>query len=65
MKIEVRHPRCGAVTMIGDPVKLTPPSGRTPAPPPLLGQHTEEVLTSLAGLGPDDLKRLREKKIIG
>jgi len=65
MKIEVRHPRCGAVPMIGDPVKLTPPSGRPPAPPPLLGQHTEEVLTSLAGLGPEDLKRLREKKIVG
>jgi crotonobetainyl-CoA:carnitine CoA-transferase CaiB-like acyl-CoA transferase len=34
------------------------------SPPPLLGEHTEEVLQKLAGYTQEDVKRLREKKII-
>jgi crotonobetainyl-CoA:carnitine CoA-transferase CaiB-like acyl-CoA transferase len=38
------HPLNGAVQLVASPIKmsLTPP--RTDLPPPLLGQHTDEVL---------------------
>jgi crotonobetainyl-CoA:carnitine CoA-transferase CaiB-like acyl-CoA transferase len=41
------HPLAGAVQLVASPIKmsLTPP--RTDLPPPLLGQHTDEVLRSL------------------
>ena len=31
---------------------------------PFLGEHTDEVLKSVAGVGDDELASLREKKII-
>jgi crotonobetainyl-CoA:carnitine CoA-transferase CaiB-like acyl-CoA transferase len=34
-------------------------------PPPSLGEHTESVLKELAGLGADEIKALREKKVVG
>jgi crotonobetainyl-CoA:carnitine CoA-transferase CaiB-like acyl-CoA transferase len=33
-------------------------------PPPATGQHTEEVLGGLLGMGKDELAKLREQKII-
>ena len=64
MKIQLEHPRCGTLSMTGDPIKLTPQSDGAPMPPPLLGQHTREVLEALAGLSEEELDALKEKKII-
>lgn len=46
MVVEVEHPQGGAVKMPGNPVKLSDHED-TYCPPPLLGQHTDEVLKSL------------------
>jgi crotonobetainyl-CoA:carnitine CoA-transferase CaiB-like acyl-CoA transferase len=45
-----QHPLGGAVQLVASPIKmsLTPP--RTDLPPPLLGQHTQEVLGGLPKL---------------
>jgi crotonobetainyl-CoA:carnitine CoA-transferase CaiB-like acyl-CoA transferase len=42
-----QHPLAGAVQLVASPIKmsLTPP--RTDLPPPLLGQHTDEIMRSL------------------
>src|SRR5689334_22364375 len=49
MKIEVPHPLSGVVPLVANPIKYS----RTPIaydmPPPLLGQHTDEVLSTLLG----------------
>jgi formyl-CoA transferase len=44
----LEHPTAGAINVVGPPYRLseTPPSVRRP--PPLLGQHTDEVLRELA-----------------
>jgi crotonobetainyl-CoA:carnitine CoA-transferase CaiB-like acyl-CoA transferase len=44
---ELEHPTAGTLRTIGCPVRLsaTPPAVRTP--PPLLGQHTDDVLAEL------------------
>jgi crotonobetainyl-CoA:carnitine CoA-transferase CaiB-like acyl-CoA transferase len=57
--VDMDHPRAGKVRMIGVPVRLseTPGSVRTPAP--MLGEHTEEILTKLLGLGADEIAALR------
>ena len=57
--VEMKHPRAGTVRMVGAPIRLseTPGSVRTPAP--TLGEHTEQVLSELLGLGPKDLADLR------
>jgi len=45
--VELEHPALGAVRSIGNPIKFsnTPVSYRLP--PPMLGEHTEEILRSL------------------
>jgi crotonobetainyl-CoA:carnitine CoA-transferase CaiB-like acyl-CoA transferase len=47
MKLEVEHPTVGHVTQVGAPWKLDGESSPVRLPPPLLGQHTEEVLREL------------------
>ncbi|KHL01502.1 formyl-CoA transferase [Sinomonas humi] len=57
MVAEVEHPEAGTLKVVNCPVRLT----RTPAsvrmPPPLLGQHSDEILTG-AGLSATDIGRL-------
>src|SRR5439155_711431 len=47
MKIGVDHPTAGPVAQVGAPWKLDGTSTPVRRPPPLLGQHTEEVLRDL------------------
>jgi crotonobetainyl-CoA:carnitine CoA-transferase CaiB-like acyl-CoA transferase len=63
--VEMDHPRAGKVRMVGAPVRLsaTPGSVRTPAP--MLGEHTDEVLRDLLGLGDDEIASLRAGGALG
>ncbi len=66
MAIAMDHPLAegGAVDLIGNPIKLS----RTPVAyrrhPPLLGQHTDEVLEELLELEEAERARLREEGLI-
>ncbi|SFA96889.1 CoA:oxalate CoA-transferase [Poseidonocella pacifica] len=44
MIVETQHPKAGRVQGIGFPIKYSETPAVTPAPAPLLGQHTAEVL---------------------
>jgi len=61
--IEVEHPKMGKMKLVGNAVTMsrTPPS--IDQPPPVLGEHTEEILKSL---GYDDagVSRLRSEGVI-
>jgi crotonobetainyl-CoA:carnitine CoA-transferase CaiB-like acyl-CoA transferase len=60
----MEHATGGSMKMIANPVKLseTPPDYRLP--PPVLGQHTDQVLSGRLGLDEAALAALREKGII-
>jgi crotonobetainyl-CoA:carnitine CoA-transferase CaiB-like acyl-CoA transferase len=64
LKIDVPHPLAGAVPLVANPIKYS----RTPLTydmaPPLLGEHTEEVLTRLLGKSKSDVDTLRSKGVI-
>ncbi len=45
--LEVDHPKAGRRPMGGNPIRIGSPSDRPRVAPPLLGQHTDEVLGSL------------------
>ncbi len=63
MMLEVEHPVEGTVPQLGFPIKLsdTPASIRTP--PPLLGQHTAEILEGM-GYTQADIDRLQQGGVV-
>jgi crotonobetainyl-CoA:carnitine CoA-transferase CaiB-like acyl-CoA transferase len=61
---EIDHPTAGLVKLVGIPVKFTATPGEIRLPPPLLGQHTEEVLTGLLGLTASEIAALRTDGVI-
>lgn len=64
MVVEVEHARTGALRMMGIPIKLSDTPGKVQLPPPLLGEHTEEILCGLLGRRKEDLPGLKEKGVI-
>ncbi|WP_311274307.1 CoA transferase [Methylobacterium sp. WCS2018Hpa-22] len=60
MRIEVPHPIEGTVPNIGFPVKLTGTPQRARRHAPLLGEHTEDVLSEF-GLSTEEIAALRSR----
>jgi crotonobetainyl-CoA:carnitine CoA-transferase CaiB-like acyl-CoA transferase len=64
MQIEVPHPELGTVKQIAPAIRMSLTPCVVESPPPLLGEHTDEVLHSIAGYADDEIKALREKQIL-
>ncbi len=64
MKIDVPHPLAGSVPLVANPIKFSRTQIAYDMPPPLVGEHAEEVLRELLGKGADEIAALREKKIV-
>ena len=62
MLLKMPHPQLGEYLTTGLAAKLAETPGKITRPP-LLGEHTEEVLTA-HGVSAADLKRLRDDKVI-
>ena len=61
---EWQHPLSGTVNLVASPLKLRGTPVRTDLPPPLLGQHTEQVLREVLGVGDERIAALRAKEVI-
>jgi len=59
-----QHPLGGPINLVASPLKLSRTPVRLDHPPPLLGQHTDVVLTEVLGYGPADIALLRAQHII-
>jgi len=56
MVVEMPHPKAGSVRLIGSPMKFSATPVEYRRPPPLLGEHTEEVLRDLLGMSPEEIQ---------
>ena len=65
MVYRVPHPTAGAVPVIANPARLWGTPQETAAAPPLLGQHTREILAELAGYDEARVSALIEQGVIG
>ena len=60
---EIDHPTRGAYRTVGNPIKLSN-SPSTVTRSPLLGEHTDEILTSVLGYSVDEIEELRSNGAI-
>jgi formyl-CoA transferase len=63
MVVDVDFPTRGTYQTVGCPIKLSDSPAEI-VRPPLLGEHTAEILASVCDVSPDDLTRLRENGVV-
>ncbi len=59
MVFDFEHSSVGRVRSVGHPLRADGKVWRTLVPPPVLGEHTVEVLSSLLGYSSEDIARLQ------
>jgi crotonobetainyl-CoA:carnitine CoA-transferase CaiB-like acyl-CoA transferase len=62
--IDVPHPTAGSVKLVRSPMKLSVSPADNAVAPPLLGQHTGEVLRELLGQSEEQIAALRAKGVL-
>ncbi len=58
MKVTVEHPVAGPTPLVANPIRFSEAKIEYNAPPPLLAQHTDDILGRLLGLSDSDLAAL-------
>ncbi|MBI2461242.1 MAG: CoA transferase [Candidatus Rokubacteria bacterium] len=61
MIVPLHHPTAGPLRVVGIPIRLEGTPGAITAPPPLLGEHTEEILGKLLAHSPAEVAELRRR----
>ena len=63
MIAEVPHPTIGSLRLAGVPIKYSETPGSVRLPPPLLGEHTEEILSGVLSYSPEQIAELRQQGV--
>jgi len=61
---EMSHPLAGAVPLVGNPIKFSDTPVEYRRPPPLLGEHTREVLREVLRLDEREIDALAQQGVI-
>ena len=64
MRVELDHALAGKVPVVGSPFKLSESPVEYRYPPPLLGEHTDEILRDLIGMDEDAIDALKADGIV-
>ncbi|MEE1922406.1 CaiB/BaiF CoA-transferase family protein [Pseudomonas sp. 148P] len=64
LAIDIAHPLAGSVPQVASPIRLSATPVEYRNAPPLLGEHTEQVLGGVLGLAVEDIQRLREAGVL-
>jgi formyl-CoA transferase len=64
LRIDLPHPLAGRVPLVGNPIRMSATPPAYDRPPPLLGEHTDEVLRELAGCSEQEIDGLRHAGVI-
>jgi formyl-CoA transferase len=63
MIVDIDYPTRGTYQTVGCPIKLSD-SPADITRPPMLGEHSAELLRELCGIDPDEVKALKEKGVV-
>jgi crotonobetainyl-CoA:carnitine CoA-transferase CaiB-like acyl-CoA transferase len=61
---EVPHPTIGTLKLVGIPIKYSDTPGTVRLHPPLLGEHTDEIVKSVLGLSDEQIAALKSNGVI-
>jgi CoA:oxalate CoA-transferase len=64
MLVDVEHPSGVSLRISNSPLRLSRTPGGVQGPPPVLGQHTDEVLRRLLRLDDAEITKLREDRVV-
>ena len=64
LKVTIPHPVSGEVSLIGSPLAHMSGSPMRYQAPPMIGQHSDEILSDLLKLSAEDIQALRETGIV-
>lgn len=64
MVVETEHAVLGRIPIVNRPIKFPRDAQPVPTAPPVLGQHTDEILSDILGLSSEQIERLRASKVV-
>jgi formyl-CoA transferase len=64
IEMHVPHPTAGTMKLVASPMRLSKTPVEVRMPPPLLGQHTDEVLRDELGMSASQINELHQRGII-
>jgi formyl-CoA transferase len=64
MQVKAPHPVAGEVTMVANPIKFSATPIRHDRAPPVLGEHTAEVLQGVLGIDAEAVEQLRRDGVV-
>jgi crotonobetainyl-CoA:carnitine CoA-transferase CaiB-like acyl-CoA transferase len=64
MQVDLPHPAAGKVKLVRSPMKMSALPSTSELAPPLLGQHTDEVLAEVLGKSREEIAALRERGVL-
>jgi crotonobetainyl-CoA:carnitine CoA-transferase CaiB-like acyl-CoA transferase len=64
MVVETDHAVLGKIPIVNRPIKFPGDAQPVPSAPPVLGQHTDEILQTILGLTAERIAQLRAAKVI-
>jgi crotonobetainyl-CoA:carnitine CoA-transferase CaiB-like acyl-CoA transferase len=64
LRVQLEHPLAGRLDTVANPIRLSESAASYALPPPLLGEHTNEVLQSLLGMTVSEIDALRRARVL-
>jgi glutaryl-CoA transferase len=64
LRVELPHPAAGKVSLVRSPMRFSATPVEHERPPPLLGEHTDEVLRGLLGIKDEEIAQLRADAVL-
>ena len=64
LRFELPHPLAGKVALVRSPMRFSATPLEHRVPPPLLGEHTHEILRAVLGKSEAEIATLREDGVV-
>ncbi len=64
LRVEMPEPAAGKAAFVASPLRFSESPVEYRLPPPLLGEHNQEVFEDLLGMSPEEIARLRASGVI-